>query len=92
MDLKLLFGIILLIIGIALILWSIWKIHFISHIKRNCDNKDCPMNTLHESGKYNTCSIDVLSVVDGKCEFWEAYRESKRLDALAKRGIENVRM
>jgi len=59
----------------------------------SCNVTECPYNTQHPSGKGRTCILDILSIYDGLCEFWEAYRESERLDALdAKRGTKNVQL
>lgn len=42
----------------------------------NCDRKQCPFNIPNPSMEYLTCAIDMLSLVDGKCEFWEAYNQA----------------
>lgn len=48
----------------------------------SCNVTECPYNAQHPSGNGLTCTLDVMSVYDGLCEFWVAYIESKRLDAL----------
>jgi hypothetical protein len=52
--------------------------------KINCDEKGCEFN------KNCDCSIDILSLVDGQCEFLKAFNDSinlnlsKKIDAIHK--------
>jgi len=48
----------------------------------SCNVIKCPYNAQHPSGNGLTCTLDVMSIYNGLCEFWEAYRESKRLDEI----------
>lgn len=50
--------------------------------KINCDKIKCPYHlTVNLATAKTNCCIDILSLVDGQCEYWKAYTNSKELTA-----------
>lgn len=54
----------------------------------NCNETTCDYNKVHPSGKGRTCIIDILSIIEGQCEYLQVKKVSQELDA--KERLDNI--